>query len=67
MVPFRILFIRVPCNVGDLNRDPNLENYRNASVVSFREVGLIEVPIYWEWAFGLRGDWECLVKKAFSI
>ena len=46
----------MPCYVGDLDTDPDLENYLNASVASFREVGLIEVPDYWEWAFGLRGD-----------
>ena len=26
-VPFRLLFIRVPYYIGDLKRDPNLENY----------------------------------------
>ena len=26
-VPFRVLFIRVPYSLGDLKRDPNLENY----------------------------------------
>ena len=25
--PFRVLFIRVPYYIGDLERDPNLENY----------------------------------------
>ena len=27
MVPFRVIFIRVPYKIGDLKRDPNLENY----------------------------------------
>ena len=26
-VPLGVLFIRVPCYIGDLTRDPNLENY----------------------------------------
>ena len=26
-VPFRVLFISLPYYIGDLNRNPNLENY----------------------------------------
>ena len=26
-VPFRVFFIRVPYHIGDLKRDPSLENY----------------------------------------
>ena len=32
-VPFKVLFIRVPCYIGDLERDPNLENYPYCSVI----------------------------------
>ena len=31
-VPFRVLFIRVPYYIGDLKRDPNLENYPSMRV-----------------------------------
>ena len=31
-VPFRVVAIRVPCYLGDLNKDPNIGNYPNAGM-----------------------------------
>ena len=31
-VPFRVYFIRMPYYIGDLNRDPSLENYPSSAI-----------------------------------
>ena len=38
--PFGVLFIRVLCYIGDLKRDPNLENHPHRGLYRFTVKGL---------------------------
>ena len=57
-VPFRVLFIRAPYYIGDVNRDPNLENYPKALSRPQHELQCVD---------GLAHCWNVLAERSLGL